>query len=94
MDDSESVDSSIAVDDLFEDFESLSFRNVPPSFDHLAEVASVAKLSDYAGVAFGREDLVDFDDVLEIAKQTQNLDFVVEKSFVHVSFHVLHVDEF
>jgi hypothetical protein len=45
-------------------------------------------------VAFGREDLVDFDDVLEIAKQTQNLDFVVEKSFVHVSFHVLHVDEF
>ena len=35
-----------------------------------------------------------FDHVLEVAEQTQNLDLVVQKGFVNVSFHVFHVDEF
>ena len=94
MDDSKSVDSSIAVDDLFENLKSLSFGNGAAGLDDLAEVTALAKLGDYAGVAFGWEDLVHFDHVLEVAEQTQNLDLVVQKGFVNVSFHVFHVDEF
>ena len=53
MDDSKSVDSSIAVDDLFENLKSLSFGNGAAGLDDLAEVTALAKLGDYAGVAFG-----------------------------------------
>ena len=52
MDDSKSVDSSIAVDDLFENLKSLSFGNGAAGLDDLAEVTALAKLGDYAGVAF------------------------------------------
>ena len=53
MDDSKSVDSSIAVDDLFENLKSLSFGNGAAGLDDLAEVTALAKLGDYACVACG-----------------------------------------
>lgn len=65
-----SVDSSIPCDNLFKDLECLLFWDASARLDDLAEIATIAKLGDYAGVGLSGDDLMHFDDVLQIAEKT------------------------
>ena len=50
MDNTESIDSSISIDDFFQNIDWLSLRDGLASFDHFGEVTSITKLSDNAGM--------------------------------------------
>jgi len=75
---SKSVDSSIAIDDLFKYLECLLFRDASTRLNDFAEITSITKFGHYACVGLGRDNLMHFYHVLEIAEQTQYLYLVVE----------------
>ena len=91
---SESIDASISIDYLFEDSDGLSLRDSFANFDHFSEVASLAEFSGYAGVSFKGDDVIEFDDVLEVAEHSEYFDLVIEESFMHFSFDILHIYKF
>jgi hypothetical protein len=45
-------------------------------------------------MAFVRQDFVELDNVLEVAEQAEDFNFIVEESFVDFPLDILHVDEF
>lgn len=94
MDDAKFIDSSVTIDDLFKNTNSLFLGDGLAHFDHFGKVAPVTELGDNACVWLHGDDLVEFDDVLDVAEQSKDFHFVVEKGFVDFSLDVFHVDEF
>ena len=43
---------------------------------------------------FEGDDLVKFDDVLEVAEEPEDFHLVIEEGFMDISFDIFHVDEF
>ena len=50
MDDAKLIDSSISIDDLFENIDCLFFGDCFPHLDHFGKVAPIAELGDDAGM--------------------------------------------
>ena len=90
----ETVDSPISVDDFFEDGDWLSFGDGLSGFNHFGEVSPVAEFSNDAGMEFEGDDLVEFDDVLEVAEKSEDFHLVIKEGFVDISLDIFHVDEF
>ena len=93
VDDAVAIDLLIAIDDLREDIERLLLGDGPTLLDEFAEVSAVAELGDDAGVGLERDDFVEPDDVLEVVEHSQDVDFVGEKSLMHLALDVLHIDQ-
>jgi len=64
---SESVDSSIAIDDLFKYLECLLFWYASTRLNDFAKITSIAKLGNYAGVGVCGDNFMHFYHVLEVA---------------------------
>ena len=94
VDNAKPIDSPISVDYLFEDADWLSFWDGFAGFNHFGEVSPVAEFSNDAGVEFEGDDLVEFDDVLEVAEKSEYFHLVIEEGFVDISLDIFHVDEF
>ena len=91
---SETIDASVSIDYLFENSDGLSLGDSFANFDHFSEVASLAEFSGNAGVSFEWNDVIEFDDVLEVAEHSKYFDLVVEESFMYFSFDILHIYKF
>jgi hypothetical protein len=75
---SESVDSSITIDDLFKYLDCLALWDASTRLDDFAEITSITKFGNYAGVGLGGDNFMHFYHILKVAKQTQYLYLVVE----------------
>ena len=78
MHDTESVNSSISIDDFFQNANCLSFWNGLASLYHFGEVSAITELGDDAGMGFEGDDLVKFDYVLEVTKESEYFHLVIE----------------
>ena len=78
MNNPKSVDTSISIDDFFEDADWLSFRNCFASFDHFGKISTITKLGDDTCVGFKRNDLVEFYYVLEVTKESKDFHLVIK----------------
>ena len=94
MNNSEFIDSPVAIDDLFEDTNGFFFRNVFPCLNHFCQVASIAELGDDTGMGLEGNDLVELDDVFYVGEQLEDFNFVAEEGLVNFSLDIFHVDEF
>ena len=93
MYDAKSIHSSIAIDDFFENLNSLFLRDGFSVFDDFGKISSITEFSDDTGVWLERYDLVEFDYILQVAEEPEYFHFIVEKSFMYLSFDILHVDQ-
>ena len=78
MDNTESINSSISVDNFFKDAKGFSFWYNFSGFDHFAKITAIADLGDDAGVWLKGDDFVQFNDILQIAEHSKNLHLIIE----------------
>lgn len=86
------VDWLVPVDDLLEHWQGLRLWKSFLAFDGLGQVL-VAKFSDYVDVVLGVVDVEQLNDVFLIPQLLQDVDFVIKKLFVQISFDKLEIDQ-
>ena len=92
MDYAATINTGISIENLIHENDGLWLRNLSFVGDGLGEIASITKFRDDVCVILGIVDIVDFDDVLTILQNFENLDLRSQQVLMDLTLDHLHID--